>query len=40
MVVELDTTLAELYAEHDMPWPLVVDLYRTYTHIDLHDNFQ
>ncbi|KAJ5955961.1 hypothetical protein N7501_010240 [Penicillium viridicatum] len=39
MVVELDTTLAELHAEHGLPWPLVVDLYRTYTHIDLHDNF-
>lgn len=40
MVVGLDTTLAELYAEHDIPWPLVVGLHRIYTHNDLHDNFQ
>jgi hypothetical protein len=39
MVVELDTTLAELYANNGLPGPIVVDLYRTYTHIDLHDNF-
>ncbi|KOS42427.1 hypothetical protein ACN38_g6676 [Penicillium nordicum] len=39
MVVELDTTLAELYANHGLPGPIVVDLYRIYTHIDLHDNF-
>ncbi|KAL3457298.1 hypothetical protein BJX64DRAFT_293266 [Aspergillus heterothallicus] len=39
MVVELDTTLAELHAEYGTSSGLVVDLYRTYTHLDLHENF-
>ena len=38
-IVELDTTLAELYTAHGVSWPLVVDLYHAYTHIDLHENF-
>ena len=39
IVFELDNTVAELYVEHDVPWPPMVDLYRTYPHIDLHDSF-
>ena len=37
-IVELDTTIAELYTAHGVSWPLVVDLYHNYTHIDLHEN--
>ena len=38
-IIELDTTVAGLYTAHGVSWPLVVDLYHNYTHIDLHDNF-
>ncbi|KJK60339.1 ATP-grasp domain protein [Aspergillus parasiticus SU-1] len=39
-VVELDTTVAELHTTHGVEWPLAVDLYHTYTHLDLHDHFR
>ncbi|OGM43175.1 hypothetical protein ABOM_008869 [Aspergillus bombycis] len=38
-LVELDTTVADLHATNGVQWPLAVDLYHTYTHIDLHDHF-
>ncbi|PIG69167.1 hypothetical protein AARAC_005085 [Aspergillus arachidicola] len=38
--VELDTMVAELHTTHGVEWPLAVDLYHTYTHIDLHDHFK